>query len=56
MIDVGIHGNDILVVDTSIASGHKRNVVAAIDGMLQVNKIVHRNGRVYLAPANPEYS
>ena len=55
MIGVGIHDGDLLVVDRSIPAGHNRIVIAAIDGELLVKKIVRRAGRVYLAPANPEY-
>lgn len=55
MIGVGIHDGDLLVVDRSIPAGHNRIVIAAIDGELLVKKIVRRNGRVYLVPANPDY-
>ena len=55
MIGVGIHDGDLLVVDRSITAGHSRIVITAIDGELLVKKIVRRGGRVYLAPANPDY-
>ena len=55
MIGVGIHDGDLLVVDRSIPAGQNRIVIAAIDGELLVKKIVRRENRVYLAPANPDY-
>lgn len=55
MINAGILDGDLLVVDRSIPAGHNRIVIAALDGELTVKKLVRRNDRVFLAPANPDY-
>lgn len=55
MIGLGIHNNDLLVVDRSLDATHNRVVIAAVDGELVVKKLVRRKGRVLLMPANPEY-
>ena len=55
MREAGIHDGDLLVVDRSLEAAHGRIVVAALDGELTVKRLKRRNGRVLLAPANPDY-
>ena len=55
MINAGIHDGDILVVDRSLPAGDGRVVIAAVDGELTVKRFVRREGRVLLAPENPDY-
>lgn len=55
MIGAGIHDNDLLVVDRSIAPTAGKVVIAVIDGELTVKRLVKKNGRILLAPENPDY-
>jgi DNA polymerase V len=55
MINVGIHENDILVIDRSITPTHGKIVVAAIDGQLTVKKLHIKNNELLLIPENPTY-
>lgn len=55
MLGAGIHDGDLLIVDRSLEAGHKRVVIAAVDGELTVKRLLRRNGRVLLAPENPHY-
>ena len=55
MINVGIHDGDLLIVDRAVEAIHNKVVIAALDGELTVKKLVKRNGKVLLAPANPVY-
>lgn len=55
MLGVGIHDGDLLLVDRSLDAVNGRTVIAAIDGELLVKKLARRNGKVFLAPANPDY-
>ena len=55
MTGAGIHDGDLLVVDRSEAAGHNKVVIAALDGELTVKRLLRRNGRVLLAPENPDY-
>ena len=55
MIGAGIHDGDLLVVDRSIDAGHRKVVIAALDGELTVKRLLRRNGRVLLAPENPQF-
>ena len=55
MINAGIFDGDLLVVDRAIAAAHNKVVIAALDGELTVKRLVRRNGRVLLAPENPDY-
>ena len=56
MTGAGIHDGDLLVVDRAEAAAHNRVVIAAIDGELTVKRLLRRNGRVLLAPDNPDYA
>lgn len=55
MINVGIHENDILIVDRSIAPTHGKIVVAAIDGQLTVKRLHLKNNKLTLLPENQEF-
>lgn len=55
MIGAGIHDGDLLIVDRSIDAGHRKVVIAALDGELTVKRLLRREGRVLLAPENPRF-
>ena len=55
MIEAGIRDGDLLVVDRSVEAAHNRVVIAALDGELTVKRLIRRQGRVVLMPANPAY-
>lgn len=55
MLGVGIHDGDLLVVDRSLAAANNKVIIAALDGELLVKKLVRRDGRTLLMPANPEF-
>jgi DNA polymerase V len=56
MINAGIHENDILVVDRSIAPIDGKIVVAAVDGQLTVKRLKKEaNGQVILLSENPAF-
>jgi len=56
MTGTGIHDGDLLIVDRSEAAGHNKVVIAVLDGKLTVKRLLRRNGRVLLAPENPDYA
>lgn len=55
MKDAYIFDGDTLIVDRSISPEHNKIVIAAIAGELAVKRLKMRDGRVFLAPENPEY-
>ena len=55
MLGAGIHDGDLLVVDRSVDAGHRKVVIAALDGELTVKRLLRRGGRVLLAPENPQF-
>ena len=55
MLGAGIHDGDLLIVDRSIEPAHRKVVIAALDGELTVKRLLHREGRVLLAPENPQF-
>ena len=55
MLGAGIHDGDLLIVDRSIEPAHRKVVIAALDGELTVKRLLHREGRVFLAPENPQF-
>lgn len=56
MINAGIHENDILIVDRSIAPKSGKIVIAAIDGFLTVKRLKKlKNGAFVLQAENPKY-
>lgn len=56
MTGAGILDGDLLIVDRSEVAGHNKVVIAALDGELTVKRLIRRNGRVLLAPENPDFS
>lgn len=56
MKDAGINENDILIVDRSLTPVHGKIVVAALDGQLTVKRIHKKDGKLFLMPANSEFS
>lgn len=55
MLGAGIHDGDLLIVDRSVDAVHRKVVIAALDGELTVKRLLHREGRVLLAPENPQF-
>ena len=55
MLGAGIHDGDLLIVDRSMDAAHRKVVIAALDGELTVKRLLHREGRVLLAPENPRF-
>ncbi len=56
MIDVGIHPNDLLIVDRSLRPSSGRVIIAVINGELTVKRLIKKdNNKLYLMPENPNY-
>ena len=55
MLDANIKPGDILVVDRSIDARHNSIIIAILNGELTVKRLKQQNGRLFLAPENPEY-
>ena len=55
MINVGIHHNDILVVDKGISPENGKIVIAAVNGELTVKRLLKEKGKVTLMPENEKY-
>lgn len=55
MVQAGIHSNDILVVDRSLAVSNNRIIIARIADELTVKRIKIDGEKLYLMPANDEY-
>ena len=55
MLGAGIHPDDILVVDRSVHPSVGKIVVCALDGELTVKRLRSKEGRLVLAPENPNY-
>lgn len=55
MINAGIHHNDILIVDRSLAPGHGKIVIAAVNGELTVKRLHLEKNKVLLVAENPAY-
>jgi len=56
MKDAGIIDGDIAVVDRSISPTHGKVVVAVIDGEFTIKRLIYRDGRCFLAAANPAFA
>ena len=56
MIGAGIHDGDLLVVDRSLAPGHRSVVIAVVDGEFTVKRLYKRAGRIRLLAENPDYA
>jgi DNA polymerase V len=55
MIGVGIHENDILVVDNSIEPRDGKIVIASLDSELTVKRLRLKRGKMQLIHENPAY-
>lgn len=55
MINAGIHHNDILVVDRSIAPSHGKIVIACVNGELTVKRLRCEGKKVQLVAENDSY-
>jgi DNA polymerase V len=55
MIKVGIHPNDILIVDRSLEPRHGKIVIAAIDGYLTVKRLHMTTTKTLLVSENDSY-
>jgi len=55
MLGAGIHPDDILVVDRSVHAGVGKIIVCALDGELTVKRLRSKEGKLVLAPENPDY-
>ena len=55
MVNAGIHSGDLLVVDRSLEPGHKKIILAVLDGEFTVKRLVRKRGRIYLYPENNAY-
>ena len=55
MVGEGIYSGDALIVDRSLKPRAGSIVIACIEGELTVKKLVYREGKPYLAAANPNY-
>ena len=56
MRDVGILDGDLIAVHRTPVVEHGRIVVARLDDEVTVKTLEHRNGRVRLLPANPDFA
>jgi DNA polymerase V len=55
MREAGIFDNDILIVDRSLTPQNIDVVIAAVAGELTVKRLVVKQGKPWLYPANPNY-
>ena len=56
MIDVGIHPNDLLIVDRSERPKSGRVIIAVINGELTVKRLIKKdNNKLWLMPENVNY-
>jgi DNA polymerase V len=56
MLNAGIHENDILVVDRSMAPQHGKIVIAVLDGQLTVKRLnKSKQDKLLLMPENPDF-
>jgi len=56
MKDAGIYHDDILIVDKSLEPQNGKIVIAVINGEFTVKKIRLIDEKIYLDPANPQFS
>lgn len=56
LVGVGIHDDDILVVDRSLTPSNGQVVIAALDGELLVKILQRQGGQVRLCSAHPAHA
>ncbi|NUN64755.1 translesion error-prone DNA polymerase V autoproteolytic subunit [Pseudanabaena biceps] len=55
MRDVGIHPNDLLVVDRSVEAISGKVVIAVVNGELTVKRLRKHRDKLWLMPENPDF-
>lgn len=55
MIGVGIHADDLLIVDRSLKAKNNDIVIAVLHGELTVKRLVQESGKWFLRAENPDY-
>ena len=55
MIGVGIHSQDLIVVDQSLPLQHKKIAVIVLEGELLLKRVLLQNDKIILSSSNPEY-
>jgi DNA polymerase V len=55
MIDAGIRDGDLLIVDRSLKPTSGKIVIAAVEGQLTVKRLIIKNGKPWLMPANKDF-
>jgi DNA polymerase V len=55
MINMGIHHNDVLIVDRSLSPKSGMVVVVSIDGQFTVKQLKKTKTQLLLIPANPKF-
>ncbi len=55
MVNAGIHDGDLLIVDRFEEARDRSIVVAVLDGEMVVKRIAIEDGKLFLAPENPDY-
>lgn len=56
MCNAGIHSGDILIVDRSLEPTNGKIVIAVVNSEFTVKRIRIEQNRLYLEPANPNFS
>ena len=56
MLGAGIHDNDLLIVDRSVAPRNSKIVIAAIEGALTVKRLIIKNDQAYLHAENDDFA
>jgi len=55
MTGVGIHPNDLLLVDKSIEATHENIVLAVVDGEITVKRLLRKGDKIELVAENPNF-
>lgn len=55
MINAGIFGGDILIVDRSLEGGNDKIIVAILNGEFTIKRMKKRLGKLFLVAENPNY-
>lgn len=56
MIESGVYDGDILIVDKSLREPSESQIaVCELNGEYTIKHVVHKQGHLWLVPANPEY-
>ena len=55
MMDVGIHHEDVLIVDRLISAKNQDVVIASINGDLTVKRFIRKENHIFLKPENTNY-